>query len=86
MQLEFFSDQRVIMILPGGKLPIANFTADYMRNPIAITITLTDKGQKLIYKGGLTFQDKENITIEYFSGGADNVFEKGRVVKLKKQL
>ncbi len=85
MKLEFFNNQRVVMTLPGGKLPAANFNADYMRNPVAITITLTDKGQKLIYKGSLKFIDNENIEVEYFSGGAENVFEKGRTVKLRKQ-
>ena len=84
MQLEFFSDQHVIMILPGGKLPIANFTADYMHSPIALTISVVDKGQKITYKGNLQFLDNENIQLEYFSGGEDNIFEKGRVVKLKK--
>ena len=84
MQLEFFSDQHVIMTLPGGRLPIAGFTADYMSTPIAITITLVNNGQKITYKGKLQFLDDENIQLEYFSGGEDNIFEKGRVVKLKK--
>ena len=85
MQLEFFSDQKVMMILPGGKLPVATFTADYMRNPVALIITLVNNGQKMIYRGNLQFLDNENIELEYFGGGEDNVFEKGRVVKLKKQ-
>jgi len=84
MQLEFFSDQHVIMVIPGGKLPVATFTADFMHNPILLTITLTDKGQKIIYKANLQFRDNENIQLEYFSGGDEHLFEKGRMISLKR--
>ena len=84
MKLEFLNDQHVIMTLPGGKLPVATFSADFMHNPVALTITLVDNGQKICYKGGLQFIDNDNIQLEYFSGADDNIFESGRVVKLKK--
>ncbi len=84
MKLEFFSDQHVIMTLPGGRLPVATFTADYMHNPVLLMITVMDNGQKLSYKGNLQFLDNENIQLEYFAGNSNNVFEKGRVVKLKR--
>lgn len=84
MQVEFFSDQHVMLTLPGGKLPMATFTADFMRNPAMLIITLSNNGQKIIYKADLLFIDNENIQLEYFSGGDENLFEKGRVVKLKK--
>lgn len=84
MQLEFFADQHVSLTLPGGRLPMATFSADYMRNPIFVTITLVDNGQKLIYKANLEFIDNENIQVEYISGDVNHQFEKGKILKLKK--
>lgn len=85
MQLEFFSDSKVIMIVPGGKLPVATYSADFMKNPIALNISVTDNGQKIVYKGELEFLNNETIRLKYFGDDENNdAFAKGRTVTLKK--
>ncbi len=85
MQLEFFNDQRVSMILPGGKIPKATYQVNFMSNPIALTITLADNGQTMTYKGSIEFINNETIKLLYF--GADNAndaFAKERNITLVK--
>jgi hypothetical protein len=83
-QLQFFSDKHVSMIARGGKLPLATYKADYMQNPIVLTITLTDNGQTINYKVKLQFINNETIQAEYMNGESNDVFEKGRQLQLKK--
>ena len=84
MTLEFSRDSKVIMIIPGGKLPVATYTADFMKNPIELKITLTDNGQKIVYSGRLAFTDNETITLHYSGESNPDIAEKGRTVTLKK--
>lgn len=85
MQVEFFSDSKVIMIVPGGKLPIATYSADFMQMPIKLKISLTDNGQKMEYYGTLQFLDNNTIKLEYFGDDRrQDAFAKGRTVTLKK--
>ncbi len=85
MQVEFLSNSKVIMIVPGGKLPVASYTTDFTTIPISLTITLADNGQKMVYRGTMEFIDNQTIKFEYFGSEQKNdPFEKGRTVTLKK--
>ena len=83
-KLEFFRDSKVMMIVPGGTLPVATYTADFMKNPIEIKITLTDNGQEIIYHGRLQFTDNETILIQYSGDNDINNTDKSRTLILKK--
>ena len=85
MQLEFFSDQRVSMILPGGKIPKATYLVNFMNNPISLTITLADNGQTMTYKGSIEFINNETIKLLYFGVDSGNdAFAKERTITLVK--
>ena len=89
IQLEFFADYKVMMVVPGGRLPVATYTMDFIRNPIVVTITLTDNGQKMTYKGELEFINNETIRLQYHAEngnyGSNDSFEKEKTVTLKKK-
>ncbi len=85
MQLEFFNDQRVSMILPGGKIPKATYEVNFMNNPVSLTITLADNGQTITYKGSIEFINNETIKLLYFGADTGNdAFAKGRNITLVK--
>ena len=85
LQAEFFSDLKVVVTLPGGKLPAGTYAADFMKMPIALTITVKDNGQKIQYTGQLEFIDNSTIRLRYFDPEErKDPFAKGRTVTLKK--
>lgn len=85
MQFEFFNDQRVSMILPGGKIPKATYQVNFMNNPISLTIVLADNGQTMTYKGSIEFINNETIKLLYFGADSDtDAFAKGRTITLIK--
>ena len=87
LQLQFFADARVVVVMPGGKLPVATYTANFTTAPISIAITLMDHGQKMIYSGNMEFINNETIKLTYFGTDSDPnaAFDAGRTLTLKKQ-
>ena len=82
ISVEFFSNLKLSLTVPGGRLPVATYSADFMKNPVELKIILTDHGQTIIYKGLLEFVDNETIRLKYFDENQNG--EAFRMVTLKK--
>ena len=85
LDLEFFADSKVMITAPGGRLPLATYTADFMKMPIEVTLTATDHGKNLTVKGKLEFVDNETIKLTYFGDNKRrDAFAEGRSIIMKK--
>ncbi|MEO7524677.1 MAG: hypothetical protein ABIT58_11315 [Ferruginibacter sp.] len=85
LDLEFFADSKVMITAQGGRLPLATYTADFMKMPIEVVLTATDHGQKMVVKGELTFIDHETFKLVYFGDNKRrDAFAEGRSIVMKK--
>ncbi|MFT3911773.1 MAG: hypothetical protein QM737_20280 [Ferruginibacter sp.] len=85
LDLEFFADSKVMITAPGGRLPLATYTADFMKMPIEVVLTATDHGKNLTVKGKLEFINNETIKLTYFGDNKrHDAFAEGRSIVMKK--
>lgn len=85
LQLEFFADSKVMITAPGGRLPLATYTADFNKIPIEVTLTATDNGKQMSFKGQMEFIDNETIKFTYFGDSKrHDAFAQGRTITMKK--
>ena len=85
LDLEFFADSKVMITAPGGRLPLATYTADFMKMPIEVSLTATDHGKNLTVKGHLEFIDNDTIKLTYFGDSKrHDAFAEGRSIVMKK--
>ncbi|MEO6671032.1 MAG: hypothetical protein ABIN36_16240 [Ferruginibacter sp.] len=85
LQLEFFADSKVMITAPGGRLPLATYTADFNKMPVEVSLTATDNGKQLSFKGQMEFLDNDSIKFTYFGDSKRrDAFAKGRTIIMKK--
>lgn len=84
LNLDFFADGRLGLIMKGGTMPGATYKTDFYKYPVALDIMITQERKKIVLRSFITFINDSTIKMEEYKNDDAAGFLKGHSIVLKK--